>query len=158
MLNIQEVYEKYFTIVYRYLLSLSHNTHIAEELTQETFFKALKKVDDFRGECELRVWLCQISKNTYYDYLKKNKNTYRKRRMSCQKMYFPLILFGIFRTKKRHFVSTKFCINFRNRTKKSFPSGYLENCHLVIYQICLAKARAGRELLITVHAKKSGRN
>ena len=54
MLNIQEVYEKYFTVVYRYLLSLSHNTHIAEELTQETFFKALKKVDDFRGECDLR--------------------------------------------------------------------------------------------------------
>ena len=73
MLNIQEVYEQYFTIVYRYLLSLSHNTHIAEELTQETFFKALKKVDDFRGDCDLRVWLCQISKNTYYDYLKKNK-------------------------------------------------------------------------------------
>ena len=33
MLNIQEIYEQYFTIVYRYLLSLSHNTHIAEELT-----------------------------------------------------------------------------------------------------------------------------
>lgn len=73
MLNIQEVYEQYFTVVYRYLLSLSHNTHIAEELTQETFFKALKKVDDFRGDCDLRVWLCQISKNTYYDYLKKKQ-------------------------------------------------------------------------------------
>ena len=73
MLNIQEVYEQYFTVVYRYLLSLSQNTHTAEELTQETFFKALKKVDDFRGDCDLRVWLCQISKNTYYDYLKKNK-------------------------------------------------------------------------------------
>ena len=73
MLNIQEVYEKYFEDVYRYLLSLSHNTHIAEEITQETFFKALKKVDDFRGDCDLRVWLCQISRNTYYDYLKKNK-------------------------------------------------------------------------------------
>ena len=73
MLNIEEVYEQYFTVVYRYLLSLSHNTHIAEELTQETFFKALKKANDFRGECDLRVWLCQISKNTYYDYLKKNK-------------------------------------------------------------------------------------
>lgn len=73
MLNIEGVYEQYFTVVYRYLLSLSHNTHIAEELTQETFFKALKKANDFRGECDLRVWLCQISKNTYYDYLKKNK-------------------------------------------------------------------------------------
>lgn len=48
MLNIQEVYEQYFTIVYRYLLSLSHNTHIAEELTQETFFKALKKSRRFQ--------------------------------------------------------------------------------------------------------------
>ncbi len=75
MLNIQEVYEKYFTVVYRYLLSLSHNTHIAEELTQETFFKALKKVDDFRGECDLRVWLLPESpKNTYYGTIWK-KNT-----------------------------------------------------------------------------------
>ena len=73
MLNIQEVYEKYFTVVYRYLLSLSHNTHIAEELRQETFFKGREKVEGFRGECDLRVWLCQISKNTYYYYLKKNK-------------------------------------------------------------------------------------
>ena len=73
MLNIQEVYERYFSSVYRYLLSLSHDTHLAEELTQETFFKALKKAEQFRGECDLRVWLCQISKNTYYDYLKKNK-------------------------------------------------------------------------------------
>ena len=73
MLNIQEIYEQYFTIVYRYLLSLSHNTNIAEELTQETFFKALKKVDDFRGDCDLRVWLCQIAKNTLYDHLKKQK-------------------------------------------------------------------------------------
>ncbi len=43
MLNIQEVYERYFTSVYRYLLSLSHDTHLAEELTQETFFKASEK-------------------------------------------------------------------------------------------------------------------
>ena len=73
MLNIQEVYEKYFTVVYRYLLSLSHNTHIAEELTQETFFKALEKIDQFRGDCDVRVWLCQIAKNTLYDHLKKQK-------------------------------------------------------------------------------------
>lgn len=54
MLNIQEVYEQYFTIVYRYLLSLSHNTHIAEELTQETFFKALKKstISEATATCE----------------------------------------------------------------------------------------------------------
>ena len=44
-----------------------------EEITQETFFKALKKADEFRGECDVRVWLCQIAKNTLYDQLKKQK-------------------------------------------------------------------------------------
>lgn len=43
----------------------------AEEITQETFFKALKKIDEFRGDCSVRVWLCQIAKNTYYNYVKK---------------------------------------------------------------------------------------
>ena len=92
MLNIQEIYEQYFTIVYRYLLSLSHNTHIAEELTQETFFKALKKVDDFRGDCDLRVWLCQISKNTYYDYLKKNKKYAPESQEETEDTFVPDLL------------------------------------------------------------------
>ena len=99
MLNIQEVYEQYFTVVYRYLLSLSHNTHIAEELTQETFFKALKKVDDFRGDCDLRVWLCQISKNTYYDYLKKNKK-YAPESQDEKKESFPSDLLQNFSDKE----------------------------------------------------------
>lgn len=73
MSDIREIYEKYFTDVYKYLLAVSHDSHLAEELTQETFFKALKKIDGFRGECDLRVWLCQIAKNAYYTYLRKNK-------------------------------------------------------------------------------------
>ena len=148
MLNIQEIYEQYFTIVYRYLLSLSHNTHIAEELTQETFFKALKKVDDFRGDCDLRVWLCQISKNTYYDYLKKKK----------QRILLYRICFRIFRIKKRHFRFTKYCTDLQSRTKKFFPFVCSENCHLPRFPRCLAKAKAGQESLITEHVRRSGRN
>ena len=72
MLNIQEVYEQYFTVVYRYLLSLSHNTHIAEELTQETFFRAMKAIHKFKGECQLGTWLCQIAKYTYFSWKKKH--------------------------------------------------------------------------------------
>ena len=73
MLNIQEVYEQYFTVVYRYLLSLSHNTHIAEELTQETFFRAMKAIHKFKGECQLGTWLCQIAKHTYFSWKKKHR-------------------------------------------------------------------------------------
>lgn len=69
----EELYNRYFSVVYKYLLSLSQDKHIAEELTQEAFFKALQKINDFRGQCDIRVWLCQIGKNAYYDYLRKNK-------------------------------------------------------------------------------------
>ncbi len=70
-MDIEKLYQDYFTIVYKYILSLSRDPLAAEEITQETFFKALKKIDEFRGESGIRVWLCQIAKNTYYDHVKR---------------------------------------------------------------------------------------
>ena len=72
-MNIEELYRTYFDIVYRYIRSVSQDGSLAEEVTQETFFKALKKADQFRGDCDVRVWLCQIAKNTLYDHLKKQE-------------------------------------------------------------------------------------
>ena len=73
MTDFQGVYDLYFKDVYKYVLSLSRDEHIAEEITQETFFKALKNIDSFRGQCRLYVWLCQIAKNTYHSYAGKQK-------------------------------------------------------------------------------------
>ena len=72
-MNIEELYRTYFDIVYRYIRSISQDGSLAEEVTQETFFKALEKIGQFRGDCDVRVWLCQIAKNTLYDHLKKQK-------------------------------------------------------------------------------------
>lgn len=72
-MNIEELYRTYFDIVYRYIRSISQDGSLAEEVTQETFFKVLEKIDQFRGDCDVRVWLCQIAKNTLYDHLKKQK-------------------------------------------------------------------------------------
>ena len=72
-MNIEELYRTNYDIVYRYIRSISQDGSLAEEVTQETFFKALKKADQFRGDCDVRVWLCQIAKNTLYDHLKKQK-------------------------------------------------------------------------------------
>ncbi len=72
-MDIERVYEEHFITVYRYVLSLSRDQHIAEEVTQETFFKALKAADSFRGDCSLSVWLCQIAKNTFLRHLEKTK-------------------------------------------------------------------------------------
>ena len=74
-MDIERIYEENFITVYRYVLSLSRDPHIAEEVTQETFFKALKSVNAFRGDCSLSVWLCQIAKNTYLKHLEKTKRT-----------------------------------------------------------------------------------
>ena len=73
VVDFEEIYSLYFRDVYRYALSLCRNEALAEDVTQETFFKALKKIDSFKGECKVRVWLCQIAKNTYFSILEKNK-------------------------------------------------------------------------------------
>ena len=71
-MEFEQIYNTYFKSVYLYVIQLSGNEHIAEEITSETFFKAINSVDRFRGDCDMRVWLCQIAKNTYFSYLKKN--------------------------------------------------------------------------------------
>lgn len=73
MRNIEKVYSEYYDVVFKYVLSLCKNESWAEEITQEAFFKALKSIDSFRGECKLSVWLCQIAKNTFYTEAKRQK-------------------------------------------------------------------------------------
>ena len=70
---IEELYNKYFHDVYLYLKSLCKNDSLAEALTQETFFKAMKSLDQFKGDSDVRVWLCQIAKFSFYDYCRKKK-------------------------------------------------------------------------------------
>ena len=69
----EELYKQYYRQVYFYVLGLCRSEHIAEEITQETFFKVLKKMDTFRGECRINVWITQIAKNTFYDYCHRKK-------------------------------------------------------------------------------------
>lgn len=67
----EELYKLYFKEIYRYMLAMTKDEHMAEEITQETLFKAIQKVDQFKGDCDIRIWLCQIAKNTYFSFLKK---------------------------------------------------------------------------------------
>lgn len=71
MRDMDRVYETYMPQVYKYLFSLCHEEQTAEELTQETFYQALKSIDKFRGECKLYVWLCQIAKHLWIKELRK---------------------------------------------------------------------------------------
>lgn len=73
MTELESLYRAYFQDVYLYILSLSKDEHIAEDIISEAFIKAIKSINTFKGDCDIRVWLCQIAKNCYYSYLRKNK-------------------------------------------------------------------------------------
>lgn len=73
MNSIESIYRAYFTDVYRYALRLTGSADAAEELTSDTFFAAMQKIDRFRGDCELRVWLCEIAKNRYLSERRRKK-------------------------------------------------------------------------------------
>ena len=74
MERFRDIYEQNANEVYRFLLTLCGDERLAEDLTQETFLRALKSIDSFRGDCKISVWLCQIAKNLFYRYRKRNCN------------------------------------------------------------------------------------
>jgi RNA polymerase sigma factor (sigma-70 family) len=73
LVDLNSIYSEHADEVFRYLMCLCHNPDLSEELTQETFYQALKSIDRYNGECKLSVWLCQIAKHSYYKYLERRK-------------------------------------------------------------------------------------
>lgn len=63
--SFEKVYTEYYTPVYRYILSMCKDSLTAEEITQETFFKALKNIEKYDPSKKMLTWLCTIAKNTY---------------------------------------------------------------------------------------------
>ena len=69
------IYEEYFRELQRYLLSLCRDSRIAEELTQETFFRAVRSAGQFREGSDLRAWLYTIARNVFLDQTRRKRNT-----------------------------------------------------------------------------------
>ena len=71
--SFDRIYQEYFDPVYRYALSLAGDRHVAEEITQETFFRAMRSLDRFRGDCSVKSWLCAIARNAWLSLQRKGK-------------------------------------------------------------------------------------
>ena len=69
----EDIYRRHARTVYKFLLSLCGDADLAEELTQETFYQAIRSIERFDGRCKLSVWLCQIAKHLWYQHLRKRK-------------------------------------------------------------------------------------
>ena len=73
MNDMDQVYRQHAQTVYKFLLSQCHDADLAEELTQETFYQAVRSIDRFDGTCKVSVWLCQIARHLWYQHLEKHR-------------------------------------------------------------------------------------
>lgn len=73
MEDMEQIYREHANTVYKFLMSRCQDAAIAEELTQETFYQAVRSIERFDGSCKVSVWLCQIAKHLWYQHLQKNK-------------------------------------------------------------------------------------
>ena len=71
--DMDAVYRAHAQTVYKFLLAQCHDPDLAEELTQETFYQAVRSIGRFDGGCKVSVWLCQIAKHLWYQYLRKRQ-------------------------------------------------------------------------------------
>ena len=75
MIDFEEVYRDYLEDVYRFSLALCRDPVLAEELTQETFFRAVRSAGQFREGSDLRAWLYTIARNVFLDQARRKRNT-----------------------------------------------------------------------------------
>ena len=73
MLSIEEMYKEHAQKVYSFIFSYTRDADLSEEITQETFVRAIKSINKYNGECKISVWLCQIAKHILYQKFYKNK-------------------------------------------------------------------------------------
>lgn len=74
-MTMEQIYKEHSMTVYKYLLSVTHDEQLAEELTQETFYQAVRCIDKFDKSCKITTWLCAIAKNQWLSYNRKNPQT-----------------------------------------------------------------------------------
>ena len=74
MTEFEQIYREHFDTVYRFLMRLCRDAPLADELAQETFFRAMQSLNKFDGRCRVDVWLCQIARNAYYSHCRRQKD------------------------------------------------------------------------------------
>lgn len=73
-MDFEETYKSCFQNVYLFVCSLTPDRNLAEEVTQETFLKAMQAIDRFDGRKDILAWLFTIARNTYYSHCRKQKH------------------------------------------------------------------------------------
>lgn len=73
--NWEELFERYSPAVFGYLHRMSGDRHLAEDLTSETFYRAMRSLDGFRGDSSLKTWLLRIARNLYLNRKRRDERS-----------------------------------------------------------------------------------
>ncbi|MDO4420163.1 MAG: sigma-70 family RNA polymerase sigma factor [Ruminococcus sp.] len=73
MADFERIFEENRGFIYKYLFKMCRNHTLAEELTQETFFRAYMNISNLKKEDKASLWLCSIAKNTYFAFYNEQK-------------------------------------------------------------------------------------
>ena len=73
--SMDQIYRKHSRMIYAFLLSRTGEASLAEELTQETFYQAVKSLNSFKGQSSASTWLCGIANNVWLSHLRKQKRS-----------------------------------------------------------------------------------
>ena len=74
MESFEEIYTLYWNDVYRFILKLTgYDQALAEDITQEAFYRAFNGFSKFRGDCGVKTWICGIGRNVFYKQLSSEK-------------------------------------------------------------------------------------
>ena len=125
-MDMDALYRLYFRDVFLFLQGLTHSESLAEELTQETFFKALNGLKHFDGRQDIRAWLFTVARNCYYSHCRKAKQT-----VPLDEAFPPLprsrTWTNCSSTKTPPLPSTSASTGWKSRTRRCSPSGSSAN-------------------------------
>ena len=122
-MDIDSIYRLYFRDVFLFLQGLTHNEALAEELTQETFFKALDGLKDYDDRQDVRAWLFTVARNAYYSHCRRTKHTAPLEDAETAPADTPDIA-------QLHSLYISACTRWTSLTKRCSASGYSASCPL----------------------------
>ena len=142
-MEFEEVYQRYFRDVYRFTLGLTQDRALAEEIVQDTFFRALKSLDRFDGSKDIRAWLFTIARNAWYSYCRARKRTLSQEDLP-QDLADSVRIEERIEDEESAFAIHQFLHAMEEPYKEVFSCGYSGSCPTRRLGGCSARAPTGR--------------
>lgn len=126
VLDYEKLYNSYYLQVYSYVMTIVKNQHQAEEITQNTFYKAMTAKKAYAGKSSEQTWLCSIARNLAMDECRKST---KFTELDEEQLEQPDNMVKAWKIKIQLFRFILYCTSLMSPTRRSFSLKYLVNCH-----------------------------